>query len=97
VSFDPEHDTPEVLKAHAGRRGAKPPLWTFAVASHEELSKIAGPLGLTYVPGTREIDHNLRAAVIGPDGRLAVVEVGKDWTSAEVFKSVLGLIPDGGK
>jgi protein SCO1/2 len=97
VSFDPEHDTPEVLQAHASRRGAKPPLWTFAVASHEELSKVAGPLGLTYVPGTQEIEHNLRAAVIGPDGRLATVAVGKDWTPIEVVKTVYGLIPDAGK
>ncbi len=50
VSFDPEHDTPEVLAKHAKLRGAKPPLWTFAVASHEELRKVAAPLGLTYGP-----------------------------------------------
>lgn len=93
VSFDPEHDTPEVLRAHAARRGAKPPLWTFAVASHEELSQVAGPLGLTYIPGTREIDHNLRAAVIGPDGRLAAIEVGKDWLPSELVKTVQRLIP----
>ena len=71
VSFDPEHDTPEVLAAHAARRGARPPLWTFAAASHRSWPRSPGPLGLTYVPGTREIEHNLRAAVIGPDGRLA--------------------------
>ena len=93
VSFDPEHDTPGVLAAHAARRGAKPPLWTFAAASHEELGKIAGPLGLTYVAGTREIDHNLRAAVIGPDGRLALLEVGQKWSPADLLKAVYGLIP----
>jgi protein SCO1/2 len=93
VSFDPEHDTPDVLKAHAARRGAKPPLWTFAVASHEELTKVAFPLGLTYVPGTQEIAHNLRTAVIGPDGRLASIEVGQGWAPADVVKTVQGLIP----
>ncbi len=92
VSFDPEHDTPEVLAAHAARRGAKPPLWTFAVASHEELAKVAGPLGLSYVPGTREIDHNLRTAVIGPDGRLARLEAGPGWSSADLLETVYALI-----
>ena len=43
ISFDPDNDTPEVLAAHAARRGAKPPLWTFAVASDAELARIAGP------------------------------------------------------
>ncbi len=97
VSFDPEYDTPEILRAHAGRRGARPPLWTFAVASHEQLSKIAGPLGLTYAPGTTEINHNLRAAVIGPDGRLAAVYVGDRWTPAEVMTKVNGLLMNAGK
>ncbi len=50
VSFDPEHDTPEVLRKHAQVQGARPPLWTFAVASHDELAKVAGPLGLMYGP-----------------------------------------------
>jgi protein SCO1/2 len=93
VSFDPEHDTPEVLAAHAARRGAKPPLWTFAVASTEELGKIGGPLGLTYLPGTREIDHNLRTAVIGPDGRLALLEAGQGWTPADILKTTYAMIP----
>ena len=93
VSFDPEHDTPGVLSAHAARRGARPPLWTFAVASREELGKVGGALGLTYVPGTREIDHNLRTAIIGPDGRLAGLEVGPGWAPADLAKSIHDLMP----
>ena len=92
VSFDPANDTPEVLAMHAARRGAKPPLWTFAVASPEELSRVAGPLGLSYVPGTREIEHNLRAAVIGPDGKLARLEAGGAWAPADLLKTILSLI-----
>jgi protein SCO1 len=92
ISFDPEHDTPEVLAAHAGLRGAKPPLWTFAVASHRELEKVASRFGLVYVPGTREFSHNLRTAVIGPDGRLATLEVGSGWTAAELLKVVYSLL-----
>ena len=41
LSFDPENDTPEVLRKHAALRGATPPLWSYAVASHEELARIA--------------------------------------------------------
>ena len=97
ISFDPDHDTPEVLAAHARRRGARPPLWTFAVASHEELARVAEPLGLTFVPGTREIEHNLRTAVIGPDGRLARLESGGGWTPTDVLKSAYALLPKAGK
>ena len=93
VSFDPENDTAEVLAAHALRRGAKPPLWTFAVASHEELAKVAGPLGLSYIPGTREIDHNLSTAVIGVEGRLELLEFGPKWAVTDLLKTIYGRIP----
>ncbi len=71
LSFDPDHDTPEILRKHALLRGVVPPLWTYAVATHQELQKIAAPLGLFYAPGAREIAHNLCTAVIDQQGRLA--------------------------
>lgn len=97
LSFDPENDTPEVLKKHAETRGVKPPLWTYAVASHEELGKIAPAMGLVYGPGKDEIIHNLCTAVIGPDGKLARLEVGtknNDWTTADMLKSIAPLLAD---
>jgi protein SCO1/2 len=96
VSFDPEHDTPEVLRKHAQIRGGAPPLWTFAVATHEELGRVMGPLGLTYGPGKNEIIHNLCTAVIDPGGRLARLEVGTQrnkWSSADLLKTIYSLVP----
>jgi protein SCO1/2 len=93
ISFDPEHDTPEVLATHARQRGAKPPLWTFAVATHAELAKVAGPLGLMYGPTQDQIIHNLTTVIITPDGKLARQETGKAWTTTDVFKTIVGLVP----
>jgi protein SCO1/2 len=92
VSFDPEHDTPEVLARHARLQGARAPLWTFAVASHEELRRVAEPLGLMYAPLGAEIVHGLSTAVIAPDGTLARREAGKGWTSADLLKTINALI-----
>jgi protein SCO1/2 len=95
LSFDPEHDTPEVLRAHARLRGATPPLWTFAVASHEELAKVAAPLGLFYGQGKGEITHNLCTAIIGPDGKLARLEIGSksnQWDAVDFLKTIDSLI-----
>jgi protein SCO1/2 len=95
VSFDPDHDTPNVLREHARTRGAMPPLWSFAVASHEQLARIAAQLGLIYGPGKNEIIHNLCTAVIDQDGKLARLEVGTQsnkWTSADLLKTVYSLI-----
>ena len=92
VSFDPEHDTPEVLAAHAKLRGAKPPLWEFAVSQHDELRKVAQRLGLMYGPTENEIIHSLSTAIIGSDGRLVLLETGSSWTPENVFTMVLKLL-----
>ena len=95
VSFDPEHDTPEVLKKHADSRGATPPLWTFAVASHRELARVALPLGLTYGPTPNEIIHSLSTALIDAEGRLVRLEAGSGggkWNPADFLKSIYSLL-----
>jgi protein SCO1/2 len=94
VSFDPEHDTPEVLRKHAAIQGAQPPLWTFAVASQPELVKVAGPLGLVYGPTQNEILHNLCTAVIDREGKLARLDAGaagKSWTPSDLLKTIRAL------
>jgi protein SCO1 len=100
LSFDAEHDTPEVLRKHAAMRGAVPPLWSYAVATHEELAKIDSRLGLFFGPDGQEIAHNLCTAIIGPDGKLARVEVGRKpnaWGTAEMLKTIYPLLPGGAK
>jgi protein SCO1 len=97
LSFDPEHDTPDVLVKHARTQGAKPPLWRFAVASHEELARVAPRLGLTYGPTATEIVHNLSTAVIDPRGRLATLLVGteaKTWKPVELLKVIGPLLAE---
>ena len=97
ISFDPEHDTPEALRAHARLRGARPPLWRFAVASHEELARVAPSLGLEYAAASGQVVHNRVAAVIGPDGRLARLESGGTWTPDELVRSIYSRIVTPGK
>jgi protein SCO1 len=100
LSFDPEHDTPDLLRKHAQIRGATPPLWTYAVASHTELAKIGVPLGLFYQPGDTEIAHNLCTAVIDREGKLARLEIGTErnkWDSTDLRKTVYSLLPSPAK
>lgn len=88
VSFDPEHDTPRVLADHAARVGARPPLWTYAVASHEELARVGPSLGLSYAPMTGQIRHNLSTVVIAPDGTVARIEEGNQWRPSDLFETI---------
>ena len=87
VTFDPEFDTPAVLKTHARRRQADPAVWSFLTGEPAVVSTFAEQFGVyteQSPQSSTEITHNLRTAVIGPDGRLVTVHSGNSWTPAEL-------------
>ena len=49
-----------------------------------EIRKLGDALGLEYDPDTGMWVHNLRTAVIGPDGKLVRVIHGNDWKPDEL-------------
>lgn len=87
VTLDPSFDRPAILKAHARRREADPALWTFLTGEPTEVSTFASQFGL-YVEhnpqNAIDITHNLRTAVIDPEGRLVKAHSGNSWTPAEL-------------
>jgi protein SCO1/2 len=87
VSFDPKHDTPEILREY-GKPFQKttPPFthWELASGTEKDIRTLGGELGLDYVEESRSFTHNLRTAVIDPEGRLVRVFRGNDWTAQEL-------------
>lgn len=97
VTVDPEFDTPAVLKPFAARAGADPAVWTFLTGPPAEVQTFGTPLGI-YAEHNPEmlIVHNLRTAVINPDGRLVKVYTGNEWTPAALVAD-LAAIPAPGR
>ncbi|MGC2477023.1 MAG: SCO family protein [Candidatus Sulfotelmatobacter sp.] len=91
VSFDPEHDTPKVLRdyglsvAHT-HDAALFRRWQFAAPKAAELPKIADFFALTIKPEGGMITHNLSTAVIGPDGKIVRWYHGSDWQVSDLIK-----------
>jgi len=90
VSLDPDFDTPAVLAAHARRAGADPALWTFLTGSRTAIDRFAVQFGVYVVRDekTATVTHNLRTAVIGPDGRLKRVFDGSEWKTTDLLASL---------
>lgn len=85
VSFDPDVDTPDVLAAHAARLGAGAD-WHFATAPRDAIDRFAAAFGVNVIrEADRTITHNLRTAVIDPEGRVTVLRSGNDWTAEELL------------
>lgn len=91
VSFDPGYDTPDILRAHAERVSADPEHWSFVTGTPAAVDSFAGAFGVSIFRADepmQEIVHNLRTAVIGPDGRLSTVLNGNDWKPEQLLEAI---------
>ncbi len=95
ISFDPSHDTPEVLHTYARRYTDNTRQWTFATGAPEEIARVAGGFGVFYTDNGEEFDHNLATALIGPDGRVRRLWRGADWQPEEVLEAIEEVLDDG--
>jgi protein SCO1/2 len=87
VSFDTEHDTPEVLRAYGEPwQNTEPPFthWELASGTEEAIRTLGAALGLDYIEEDRSFTHNLRTAVIDPEGRLHRLHLGNEWSPDEL-------------
>src|ERR1017187_4309221 len=65
ISFDPQFDTPAVLKSYAESHDYDLKHWTFATGDLADIAAIGDQFGLTFWHDeTGSITHNLRTAVI---------------------------------
>lgn len=88
VSFDPQVDTPAVLKKHATQLGADPRLWSFVTGDRDEIDKWASGFGVSIsraMNDPRDITHNLRTAILDRQGNLVQVYNGNEWTPDQVL------------
>jgi len=97
ISFDPEYDTPKVLRSYGAAITGKYSdetfaHWEFASGSTDEVKGIAQFFGLRYnkdsESGEEQIIHSLRTALIGPDGKIVKVYRGNEWKPEEVLNEL---------
>ena len=89
VSFDPEHDTPEVMKRYGDAFGYDPQTWDLLTSqSDEPIQGIAANLGLKFAERAGSFVHNLRTAVIDAEGRLFRVFTDETWSPEELAEAI---------
>src|SRR5579863_7553549 len=94
VSFDPEHDTPERLRAYGaqyiGSDAAKAfAHWDFAVTSQTELLEMAKFFDVGITHGENDmITHTLSTTLIDAHGKVAQFYPGNEWTPDQVVADV---------
>jgi protein SCO1/2 len=91
ISLDPDYDTPSVLAEHAKRAGAHPGVWTFLTGTRRSIDRFALQFGVYVVrddktPGN--ITHNLRTALIDPQGALIRIFTGSEWSPSVLIAAL---------
>ena len=100
ISFDPEYDTPKVMRSygasHTGRYSDETfQHWEFASGSADEVKRIAEYFGLRYFKdsstGEEQVMHSLRTAVIDRGGKLVKLYRNNEWKPAEIAADLRSL------
>jgi protein SCO1/2 len=91
VSFDPEHDTPEVVRRHAAAIGADPAVWSYLTGAPAAIDHLTSRFGVSAIQehdGGQTFTHNLRTAIVDPAGHLVKIYTGNDWTPDAVLNDL---------
>ena len=98
ISFDPDYDTPKVLRsygaANTGRYSDEDfQHWEFLSGTTDAVKGLAQFFGMRYfhdtTSGEENVVHSLRTAIIAPDGKVFRVYRGNEWKPEEAIKDLV--------
>ena len=84
VTFDPEHDTPEVLAAYADQWKADSRGWRFLTGPAVDVGRVASFFGVGAVGGEGLTKHVVHTVVVGRDRRLLANIEGNQFTPEQL-------------
>ena len=75
ISVDPEHDTPEILRAYAERAGADPAVWSFLTGARDDIRRLWRdgfklPAGDNADGDPTQVVHSSMFVLVDPLGRI---------------------------
>jgi len=73
VTFDPAHDTPQVLKAYAASYQYDPKHWSFLTGPPDKIAEFARLCDVKFNPENGLINHNFRNLIIDASNHLQMV------------------------
>jgi len=73
ISFDPEFDSPLLLKAYGNSYQYDPKHWSFLTGPADKIGELAWQSGVSYQPDAGTINHNFRTLIIDTAGHLQMI------------------------
>lgn len=88
ISFDPEHDTPAVLKQYGEHAGADFAIWSFVTGAPSEIQGLTKGFSVLVQPESGTISHSLTTALVDGNGKITKIWRGNGWKPAEVASQI---------
>ena len=92
ISFDPEFDSPQVLKAYAEHAQADRNIWTLATGEKSEVNDLTQAFSVYVQAEGGSISHGLATVLVAGDGTIHKIWRGNGWTPAEVIREMNGQV-----
>ena len=91
ISFDPDFDTPEILKNYSKAYSLNSKKWSFATGNTSVIDEMILRFGIILRRQKASItdwDHNLRTVIVDPNGVIQNIYIGNLWTSETLVKDL---------
>jgi protein SCO1/2 len=95
ITFDPTHDTPEVLARYAQTWKADPASWSFLTGPLADIKAVCRGFGMNFWQDEGYLTHSLHTAVIDRTGKLAANFEGNDFTAEQLGDFIESVLRDG--
>lgn len=91
VTIDPHYDTPAVLKQYGETYQYDPDRWSLVTAAMIDIDALTEQFNMatSFDPEKQTINHQLRTAVIDPEGRVQRIFKFNQWTVDELVEEVM--------
>ena len=73
ITFDPAHDTPDVLKAYGDSYQYDPKHWSFLTGPKDKIAELARLCDVKFDPDNSLFNHNFRTLIIDASNHLQMV------------------------
>lgn len=84
ISFDPQHDTPEVLADYGKTFGADPKVWHLLTGDPPKVQQVCDRFGMSFWPDEGLMTHSLHTVIIDRNGNLVTNLEGNQFTADQL-------------
>ncbi len=84
ITFDPDHDRPDVLAKYAGQWKANVEGWHFLTGTLSSVKQVCGLFGMNFWPDEGLMTHSLHTAIVDREGKLVANVEGNQFTAIQL-------------